>query len=263
MPLPTAAVGAERLRSGVTFAVAGDPVAAAVVAALGGRAMAVEDRQRTTYHAAASIAANHLVALIGQVERVAASVGLPLEAFAGLIHAAIDDALELGPRQALTGPASRGDWDTVERHRRALSTLAGPRTELAGYDAMVGLARRLSLEVDPVGDDADGANRRCRPGPGSGPSHRGPGFGAGGMSTVVAEAPSAVLRPTTPGTAAGGAGVAVIGSVAAYSECAGPGAQLGPVGGRGAHHGRPPRRPPVADRAGRSTSATWWRCPSS
>jgi hypothetical protein len=40
----------------------------------------------------------------------------------------------------------------VERHRRALSTLAGPRTELAGYDAMVGLARRLSLEVDPVGD---------------------------------------------------------------------------------------------------------------
>ena len=152
VPLPTVAVGVGRLRSGVTFAVAGDPLAWAVVASLSGRAIAVEDGQRTTYHAAASIAANHAVALIGQVERVAASIGLPLEAFSGLIHAAVDDALELGPRQALTGPASRGDWETVERHRRALSTLAGPRTELAGYDAMVGLARRLSLEVDPVGD---------------------------------------------------------------------------------------------------------------
>ncbi len=38
-----------------------------------------------------------------------------------------------------------GDWDTVERHRAALGSMAGHRTELAGYDAMVGLARRLSL----------------------------------------------------------------------------------------------------------------------
>ena len=86
------------------------------------------------------------MALIGQVERLAASVGLPLEAFAGLMHAATDDALALGPSRALTGPAARGDWDTVERHRAALSGLAGHRTELAAYDAMVGLARRLSLE---------------------------------------------------------------------------------------------------------------------
>jgi predicted short-subunit dehydrogenase-like oxidoreductase (DUF2520 family) len=151
VPLPTAAIGAARLVSGVTFAVAGDPMAAAVAASLGGRVVAVEDRQRVTYHAAASIAANHAVALIGQVERVAASIGLPLDTFAHLIRAAVDDALELGPRQALTGPASRGDWDTVDRHRRALSALSGPRTELAAYDAMVGLARRLSIEVDPAG----------------------------------------------------------------------------------------------------------------
>jgi predicted short-subunit dehydrogenase-like oxidoreductase (DUF2520 family) len=145
VPLPTVATGAERLRSGLTFAVAGDPMTRAVVASLGGRVVTVEDPDRPSYHAAASIAANHMVALIGQVERVAASAGLPLDAFADLMRAALDDAVDLGPRRALTGPAARGDWDTVERHRRALSTLSGHRTELAAYDAMVGLARRLTM----------------------------------------------------------------------------------------------------------------------
>ena len=87
-----------------------------------------------------------MVALIGQVERVAATAGLPLDAFAGLMRAATDDALSLGPRRALTGPAARGDWDTVEAHRSVLGSMAGHRSELAAYDALVGLARRLSLE---------------------------------------------------------------------------------------------------------------------
>ncbi len=147
VPLPTPEVGAGRLRSGITFAVAGDPVAGMLAEALGGRAVCVPDDRRASYHAAASIAANHLVALIGQVERVAASAGLPLDAFAGLMRAATDDAFSLGPRAALTGPAARGDWDTVERHRRELAAMSGHRTELAAYDAMVGLARRLSLDA--------------------------------------------------------------------------------------------------------------------
>lgn len=151
VPLPSPAIGAVRLRSGVTFAVAGDPVTARLAADLGGRAVAVDDSRRVTYHAAAAIAANHLVALLGQVERVAAAAGLPLDAFAGLVRAATDDALALGPRAALTGPASRGDWRTIEEHRQALGALPGHRTEVAAYDAMVGLARRLSM------DTADGA----------------------------------------------------------------------------------------------------------
>ena len=146
VPLPNPAIGAQRLGSGVTFAVAGDPVTRQIAGALGGRAVTVEDSHRTAYHAAAAIAANHMVALIGQVERVAATAGLPLDAFAGLMRAATDDALSLGPRRALTGPAARGDWDTVEGHRRVLGSMAGHRSELAAYDALVGLARRLSLE---------------------------------------------------------------------------------------------------------------------
>ena len=34
----------------------------------------------------------------------------------------------------------------MERHRTALSAMAGHRTELAAYDALVGLARRLSMD---------------------------------------------------------------------------------------------------------------------
>jgi predicted short-subunit dehydrogenase-like oxidoreductase (DUF2520 family) len=147
VPLPTPEVGAVRLRSGVTFAVAGDPVARRLALDLGGQPVVVADEVRSNYHAAATIAANHLVALLGQVERVAATAGLPLTAFAGLIHAAADDALALGPHQALTGPAVRGDWTTIDRHRSVLEAMPGARNELAGYDAMVVLARRLSMET--------------------------------------------------------------------------------------------------------------------
>jgi predicted short-subunit dehydrogenase-like oxidoreductase (DUF2520 family) len=147
VPLPTPSIGCQRLRSGISFAVAGDPLTRRLADDLGGTAFEVADDDRAAYHAAASIAANHLVALIGQVGRVAETIGLPLDAFAGLLRAAGDDALALGPRQALTGPAARGDWDTVERHRQILASMAGPRTELTAYDAMVGLARRLSLDA--------------------------------------------------------------------------------------------------------------------
>ena len=57
------------------------------------------DGDRAAYHAAACIAANHVVALLGQVERVAASVGLDLEAFLPLTRAAVDDVAALGPRR--------------------------------------------------------------------------------------------------------------------------------------------------------------------
>src|SRR5207245_965369 len=73
--LPDADTGARRL-PGAWFAIAGDPAARAVVADLGGRAIEVADEDRAAYHAAACIASNHLVALLGQVERVAAAAGV-------------------------------------------------------------------------------------------------------------------------------------------------------------------------------------------
>jgi predicted short-subunit dehydrogenase-like oxidoreductase (DUF2520 family) len=147
VPLPNARDGARRLRSGVTFAVAGDPMAGDVVRRLGGRAMAVADDARVAYHAACAIAANHLVVLLGQVERVAGLAGVPLEAYRDLVEAAVDDAFALGPGAALTGPVARGDWATVASHRRVLAAMPTAAGELAAYDALADLA--AGMQADP------------------------------------------------------------------------------------------------------------------
>ena len=139
LALPSAELGAERLLGGAWFAVAGDDLVRRVVDDLGGRAFTVADEDRAAYHAAAVIASNHVVALLGQVERVAASVGMPFEAYLDLVRATIDNVAALGPAGALTGPAARGDDATIERHLAALDP-----SEREAYRAMVELARRLA-----------------------------------------------------------------------------------------------------------------------
>jgi len=84
------------------------------------------------------------VALLGQAERVGAAAGVPREAFLDLVRATVENVAALGPARALTGPAARGDIATLERHRAALDP-----SELAAYDAMVDLARRL-VDTTPV-----------------------------------------------------------------------------------------------------------------
>lgn len=124
--------------AGAWFAIAGDPLAERLVVDLGGRAVPVADDRRALHHAAATIAANHLVALLGQVERVAAAAGVPLEAYLSLARGAVDGVAQLGPAEALTGPVRRGDEETVTRHLAAL-----PPEERPAYEAMAAAARRL------------------------------------------------------------------------------------------------------------------------
>lgn len=135
--LPDPERGARRLE-GAWFAVAGDPVAGELVAALGGRAAAVADEHRRTYHAAAAVAANHLVALLGQVERLAGTVDVPLEAYLALARGALDDVAAVGPAAALTGPVARGDRATVAGHLRSI-----PEDERLAYAALSEAAQRL------------------------------------------------------------------------------------------------------------------------
>jgi predicted short-subunit dehydrogenase-like oxidoreductase (DUF2520 family) len=123
---------------GAWFAVAGDPMAERLVGDLGGRAVVVADEHRTLHHAAATIAANHLVALLGQVERVAARAGVPLDAYLALARGALGNVEQLGPAAALTGPVRRGDEATVARHVAAL-----PVDERDAYLALADAARRL------------------------------------------------------------------------------------------------------------------------
>jgi predicted short-subunit dehydrogenase-like oxidoreductase (DUF2520 family) len=138
--LPDAERGAQRLR-GAWFATAGDPAVARVVEALDGRPVTVADEDRTAYHATAAIAANHLVALLGQVERSARRIGVPLDAYLDLARGSLDDVAEVGPVRALTGPVARGDRDTVARHLAAL-----PEDERTLYAVCSAAAERLVEE---------------------------------------------------------------------------------------------------------------------
>jgi predicted short-subunit dehydrogenase-like oxidoreductase (DUF2520 family) len=136
--LPDVEVGARRLAAGAWFAVAGDPIVQRAVADLGGRWFEVADGDRATYHAAAAVASNHLVALLGQVARLADGIDVPFEAYLELARASVDNVAALGPQAALTGPVARGDWDTVARHLAAL-----PPDEREAYRALAAAARRL------------------------------------------------------------------------------------------------------------------------
>lgn len=136
-PLRSIPTGDTEIR-GAWFAIAGDALAATVVADLGGHCVAIDDANRAAYHAAACIASNHLVALLGQVERVGATAGVPLAAFLDLVRQTVDNVEALGPHAALTGPVQRGDVETVELHRAAIAD-----DERPAYDAMVDLARRM------------------------------------------------------------------------------------------------------------------------
>jgi predicted short-subunit dehydrogenase-like oxidoreductase (DUF2520 family) len=141
--LPDPDVGAQRLRSGAWFGLAaeGDPLAAEVVDQLGGHALTVAEADWATYHAAAVVASNHLVGLLGQVERLAGGIGVPLAAYLDLARGSLDNVAAMGAAAALTGPVRRGDQATIERHLAAL-----PTDERELYAAGVELCRRLLAE---------------------------------------------------------------------------------------------------------------------
>lgn len=105
---------------GAWFALDGDPIVDEICTSVDGRAVHVGDDDRQLYHAAAVVASNHLVALLGQVAALADSIGVPLDAYLDLAAGSLHNVRELGPVAALTGPVSRGDWNTVATHVGAL-----------------------------------------------------------------------------------------------------------------------------------------------
>ena len=140
--LPSVTVGLERL-PGSWAAIAGDPQVQELAEALELRTFTVADNQRARYHATAVVASNHLVALLGQVERLATAAGVPFEAFAPLVEASVMNAFGLGARAALTGPVARGDLATVIEHLREL-----PPSERDAYRALAREAARLADNRD-------------------------------------------------------------------------------------------------------------------
>ncbi|MGI5524335.1 Rossmann-like and DUF2520 domain-containing protein [Micromonospora sp. CA-259024] len=125
---------------GVTAPAQLRPLAARLVADLGGVPEWVAESDRPLYHAALAHGANHLVTLVNEaIDRLRdAGVARPEKVLAPLLRAALENALRLGD-DALTGPVSRGDAGTVQRH---LARLAATAPE--SVPAYLALARRTA-----------------------------------------------------------------------------------------------------------------------
>ena len=72
------------------------------------------EEARPLYHAGAAVASNYLVTLHRVAADLFRAAGAPPEALVPLMRRTIDNGFEL------TGPIERGDWETVEAHRRAI-----------------------------------------------------------------------------------------------------------------------------------------------
>jgi predicted short-subunit dehydrogenase-like oxidoreductase (DUF2520 family) len=140
--LPDVERAIERLPGSAMAVTATDEAGAALgeslARAVGARPFRLDDRAKPLYHAAAVFASNDVIVVTGLAERLFRAAGLPepLELFAPLARTALENALNLGPAAALTGPVARGDAGTLEVHLGALRA-AAPDT----VPAYVALAR--------------------------------------------------------------------------------------------------------------------------
>jgi predicted short-subunit dehydrogenase-like oxidoreductase (DUF2520 family) len=89
---------------------------------LGLRPFDLADEARPLYHAGAAIASNYLVTLHSVAAELFRAADAPPEALVPLMRRTIDNGFEL------TGPIERGDWETVDAHRRAIRA-ANPELE--------------------------------------------------------------------------------------------------------------------------------------
>src|SRR5437764_1255517 len=101
---------------------------------MGLRPFPLADAARPLYHAGAAIASNYLVTLHAVASDLLRAAGAPPEALVPLMRRTIENGFEL------TGPIERGDWETVEAHRRAIRG-AAPELEPL-YDVLADATAR-------------------------------------------------------------------------------------------------------------------------
>lgn len=146
--------------AGKVFAVEGDVVAVRaarqIARALGGSPVQIAGGKKVLYHAAAVLAAGHVLALVEAATQLLISLGMKrseaTRALLPLTRQVLDNFERVGPRAAWTGPLARGDYRIVESHLRALHD---SREEVAiAYDALNRLAARI-LAQDAHGTAAE------------------------------------------------------------------------------------------------------------
>jgi predicted short-subunit dehydrogenase-like oxidoreductase (DUF2520 family) len=161
-PLSAIADGKISMRTlkGTVFGIegsdAGRAMASKLVTAINGIVLPLDGTQMASYHAAAALASNYLVATIDAAAAVLASAGVPADkaaqALIPLAEGALRNIAAHGTTGGLTGPVRRGDLATVSRHLDAVRD----RPELAEIYRV--LARRALMIVSRI-DARDAPDR--------------------------------------------------------------------------------------------------------
>jgi predicted short-subunit dehydrogenase-like oxidoreductase (DUF2520 family) len=100
-------------------------VARKMIRQIGGVPVRLSGGNKAAYHAAGTIACAHMLALMEAATRLLMAQGLTrrqaARALLPLTRQTLDNFERIGPRGAWTGPMTRGDFSTVQRHADALS----------------------------------------------------------------------------------------------------------------------------------------------
>lgn len=117
-----------------------------LMGSLGAQCFDIEASNKLSYHAAAVWATNFLPVLQHTAEQLWQEAGMPEPLVAQLrtqlLTLAVNNVLALGPKGALTGPASRGDCALVQAQTEHLSTLDPTMGE--AYLALSQLAAKMA-----------------------------------------------------------------------------------------------------------------------
>src|SRR4029077_10177527 len=109
---------------GKVFAIEGDATAVKMARqlarSLGGAPVRIDSNQKLLYHAAATMAAAHVLVVEEAETRLLMSIGMnrreAVRALLPLTRQVLQNFERRGPRAAWTGPLSRGDFEVVEGH---------------------------------------------------------------------------------------------------------------------------------------------------
>jgi predicted short-subunit dehydrogenase-like oxidoreductase (DUF2520 family) len=139
---------------GLMFGVEGSPaalnVARKMIRQIGGKAVRLSGPNKAAYHAAGSFACAHVLAVMEAATRLLMAQGFTrrqaVRALLPMTRQTLDNFERVGPRAAWTGPMTRGDFSTVQRHVGALVDF--PREYIEAYKAISRLAA-VVLSGDP------------------------------------------------------------------------------------------------------------------
>ena len=116
--------------------------------AIGGRCFEIASADKPLYHAAAVFSSNFTVVLQGIAQDAWRSAGVPPELMRplteALLKSTVDNVLAMGPAQALTGPAARGDTAVVQAQGAVVKDWSAPAGEV--YKTLSALAAKLKQD---------------------------------------------------------------------------------------------------------------------